>query len=95
MKKKVFLWIIGISLATVALVTIITTQIRINDKKEELRELEAKRDVLLKENERLEHDLAIDVTDDYIVQMMRKLGYRFPGETQVIFGEDDKSEAEN
>ena len=94
MKKKVFLWIACIVVACVALAMIITTQIRINDAEEERKKLEAERDALLAENERLEHDLNMDVTDEYIIRMMRKLGYYFPGEESITFKAGASSEDE-
>ena len=94
MKKKVFSWIIILTVVTVALVTVISTQIALHKEEERLRELEALRDQLLRDNERLEHDLNEDITDAYIVRLMRKLGYYFPGEKQVTFT-DTKTTEEN
>lgn len=94
MKKKVFLWIICLTVACVALAIIITTQLRLNDTEETIRELEAQRDRLLAENERLEHDLNQDITDAYIIRMMRKMGYYFPGEEVVVFGDTPTTEEE-
>lgn len=94
MKKKVFSWIIILTVVTVALVMVISTQIALHKEEERLRELEALRDQLLRDNERLEHDLNEDITDAYIVRLMRKLGYYFPGEKQVTFT-DTKTTEEN
>ena len=85
MKKKVLFWVIVLTVVTVALVTVISTQVALQKEKERLRELEAMRDQLLLENERLAHDLNEDITDAYIVRIMRKLGYYFPGEKQLTF----------
>ena len=85
MKKKLFLWVIGLTVALVAIATVITSQIKISEQEKQYEKLEAVRDGLLEENERLEHDLGLDVTDEYIVRMMRKLGYYFPGEKNITF----------
>ena len=93
MKKKIYLFAICITLAVVALVTVISTQIASGEKEEELERLRAQKEALLAENEKYEHDLKLDVTDDYIVRIMRKLGYYFPGEEQVIAdGNEEKNE---
>ena len=88
MKKKVYLITIVVALAVVSLVTIISSQIAMGESENELERLEAQRDALVLENEKLSHDLSLDVTDDYIVRLMRKLGYYFPGEQQIIAGEE-------
>ena len=75
-------------IAAVALVTVISTQIASGEKEDELARLRAQKDALIAENEKYEHDLSLDVTDEYIIRIMRKLGYYFPGEEQVVAGED-------
>ncbi len=85
MKKKIWFLIIITVVVLVAIVTVISTQIALSKEKERIRELEILRDQLLLENERLTHDLNEDITDAYIVRMMRKLGYYFPGEKQLTF----------
>ena len=85
MKKKVWFIVIIAVVVLVAIVTVISTQIALKKERERISELEAVRDKLLLENERLTHDLNEDITDSYIVRMMRKLGYYFPGEKQVTF----------
>lgn len=85
MKKKIWFITIITVVVLVAIVTVISTQIALSREKERIRELEAMRDALLFENERLSHDLNEDITDDYIIRMMRRLGYYFPGESQVTF----------
>lgn len=85
MKKKVFFWIIMLTVATVALVTIISTQIALKEQEERVRQLEEMREQLVLDNERLSHDLNEDITDAYIVRIMRKLGYYFPGEKNITF----------
>ena len=92
MKKKVLFWVIVLTVVTVALVTVISTQVALQKEKERLRELEAVRDQLLLENERLAHDLNEDITDAYIVRLVRKLGYYFPGEKQVTFTDPQTTE---
>ena len=88
MKKKVYLIAICLMIAAVALVTVISTQIASGEKEDELARLRAQKDALIAENEKYEHDLSLDVTDEYIIRIMRKLGYYFPGEEQVVAGED-------
>ena len=85
MKKKVFFWIIILTVTVVAIVTVISTQIARHEEEERLAELEAYRDQLLADNERLEHDLNEKVTDSYIIRLMRRLGYYFPGEKEITF----------
>lgn len=85
MKKKVWFIIIITVVVLVAIATVISTQIALSKEKERIRELEAMRDGLLLQNERLTHDLNEDITDAYIVRIMRKLGYYFPGEKQITF----------
>ena len=75
-------------IAAVALVTVISTQIASGEKEDELVRLRAQKEALIAENEKYEHDLSLDVTDEYIIRIMRKLGYYFPGEEQVVAGED-------
>lgn len=94
MKKKVLVWIIILTVVVVALVTIISTQIALSREEERIRELEALREELLADNERLSHDLAAEVDDSYIVRLMRRLGYYFPGEKQLTFT-DPKTTEEN
>lgn len=88
MKKKVYLIAICLMLAAVALVTVISTQIASGEKEDELERLLAQKEALLAENEKYQHDLSLDVTDEYIVRIMRKLGYYFPGEEQIIADEN-------
>lgn len=88
MKKKVYLIAICLMIAAVALVTVISTQIASGEKEDELVRLRAQKEALIAENEKYEHDLSLDVTDEYIIRIMRKLGYYFPGEEQVVAGED-------
>lgn len=88
MKKKVYLIAICLMIAAVALVTVISTQIASGEKEDELARLRAQKEALIAENEKYEHDLSLDVTDEYIIRIMRKLGYYFPGEEQVVAGED-------
>lgn len=85
MKKKVWFIIIITVVVLVAIATVISTQIALSKEKERIRELEAMRDGLLLQNERLTHDLNENITDAYIVRIMRKLGYYFPGEKQITF----------
>lgn len=85
MKKKVFFILIVLAVATVAIVTLISTQIALREEEEKMAELQAMRDALLADNERLEHELSLDVTDEYIIRIMRKLGYYFPGEKHITF----------
>jgi len=92
MKKKVYLIAICLMIAAVALVTVISTQIASGEKDEELARLRAQKEVLIAENEKYEHDLSLDVTDEYIIRIMRKLGYYFPGEEQIIADEDTDEE---
>ena len=87
MKKKVYLIAICLMIAAVALVTVISTQIASGEKEDELVRLRAQKEALIAENEKYEHDLSLDVTDEYIIRIMRKLGYYFPGEEQVVAGE--------
>lgn len=87
MKKKVYLIAICLMIAAVALVTVISTQIASGEKEDELARLRAQKEALIAENEKYEHDLSLDVTDEYIIRIMRKLGYYFPGEEQVVAGE--------
>ena len=89
LKKKVYLIAICIMIAAVALVTVISTQIASGEKEDELARLRAQKQALIAENERYEHDLMLDVTDDYIARIMRTLGYYFPGEKQTIASGDD------
>ena len=88
MKKKVYLIAICLMIAAVALVTVISTQIASGEKEDELARLRAQKEALIAENEKYEHDLSLNVTDEYIIRIMRKLGYYFPGEEQVVAGED-------
>jgi len=90
MKKKVYLIAICLMIAAVALVTVISTQIASGEKDEELERLRAQKEALIAENEKYEHDLSLDVTDEYIVRIMRKLGYYFPGEQQIIADKNDE-----
>ncbi len=97
MKKNLFFAIIIAVILSVAIITIISTQIALQEEKERLRELEALRDRLLLDNERLTHDLEEDITDAYIIRKMREMGYYFPGEKQITFVKtptttDDESE---
>ena len=85
MKKNVWLIIIIAVVVLVAIVTVVTTQIALQKEKERIATLEAYRDSLVLENERLLHDLDADITDEYIIRIMRKLGYYFPGEKQITF----------
>ena len=84
-----------LTIATVALVTVISTQIALREQEEKLRELQEKRDALLLENEKLVHDLGEDITDQYIVRLMRQLGYYFPGEKNVTFIDPPTTEGED
>ena len=95
MKKKVWFLIIIAVVVLVAIVTVISTQIALSKERERIRELEAMRDHLLLENERLLHDLDEDITDAYIVRIMRKLGYYFPGEKQLTFVDTPTSEEDH
>lgn len=90
MKKKIYLFAICLMVAAVALVTVISTQIASGEKDEELARLRAQKEALIAENEKYEHDLKLDVTDEYIIRIMRKLGYYFPGESQIVAGEDEE-----
>lgn len=92
MKKKVYLITICVAIAAVAIVMVITSQIAIGESDDELQRLTAERDALIVENEKLEHDLNLDVTDEYIVRIMRKLGYYFPGEKQFTATDADTKE---
>ena len=85
MKKKIWFITIITVVVLVATVTVISTQIALAKERERIRELEAMREALTLENERLTHDLNEDITDAYIVRIMRKLGYYFPGEKQLTF----------
>ena len=85
MKKKIWFITIITVVVLVATVTVISTQIALAKERERIRELEAMREALALENERLTHDLNEDITDAYIVCIMRKLGYYFPGEKQLTF----------
>ena len=85
MKKKIWFIMIITVVVLVATVTVISTQIALAKERERIRELEAMREALTLENERLTHDLNEDITDAYIVRIMRKLGYYFPGEKQLTF----------
>lgn len=85
MKKKIWFITIITVVVLVATVTVISTQIALAKERERIRELEAMREALALENERLTHDLNEDITDAYIVRIMRKLGYYFPGEKQLTF----------
>ena len=90
MKKKVYLIAICLMVAAVALVTVISTQIASGEKDEELERLRAQKEALIAENEKYEHDLSLDVTDEYIIRIMRKLGYYFPGEDQIVAEDQDE-----
>ena len=90
MKKKVYLIAICLMIAAVALVTVISTQIASGEKDEELERLREQKEALIAENEKYEHDLSLDVTDEYIIRIMRKLGYYFPGEEQIIADEESE-----
>lgn len=90
MKKKVYLIAICLMVAAVALVTVISTQIASGEKDEELERLRAQKEALIAENEKYEHDLSLDVTDEYIIRIMRKLGYYFPGEEQIVAEDQDE-----
>ena len=90
MKKKVYLIAICLMIAAVALVTVISTQIASGEKEDELARLRAQKEALIAENEKYEHDLSLDVTDEYIIRIMRKLGYYFPGEEQIVAGEGEE-----
>ncbi len=92
MKNKVVLYIISICILVVALTTIITVQINISELEEQKERLEAQKELLVDENERLEHDIAQDVTDEYIIRIMRKLGYYFPGEKVGIANSPENDE---
>ena len=98
MKKKIWFIIIIAVVVLVAIVTVISTQVALSKEKARIRELEAMRDELLLENERLTHDLNEDITDAYIIRLMRRLGYYFPGERQVTFADTpttDQTESES
>ncbi|MBR6769322.1 MAG: hypothetical protein IKM34_07545 [Clostridia bacterium] len=90
MKKKVYLIAICLMVAAVALVTVISTQVASGEKDEELERLRAQKEALIAENEKYEHDLSLDVTDEYIIRIMRKLGYYFPGEEQIVAEDQDE-----
>ncbi len=94
MKSKIFTRIILLAVVTVALVTIISSRITISEQEKKMARLEAQKEALLAENERLEHDLASDVTDEYIIRIMRQLGYYFPGEKQFTVTETPSTEEE-
>ena len=94
MKKKVYFTVIITVVVLVAIVTVISTQIALKKQKAKIAELEAYRSELLLENERLSHDLNEDITDAYIVRLMRKLGYYFPGEKQITFVDTPTTEKE-
>ena len=85
MKKRIWFTVIITVVVLVAIVTVVSTQIALSKERARIAELEAYRDSLLLENERLTHDLSEDITDAYIIRIMRKLGYYFPGEKQITF----------
>lgn len=94
MKKHLFLWVIVITIAMVSLVSAITLTLQYNESEKERKALETRRDLLAEENERLAHDLEREITDEYIIALMRKLGYAFPGEKVLIYSPDTTGKTE-
>lgn len=89
--KRVVFWVIAALLAAFAIASIIGIQFEINDRQEQKEALEAEKEALVAENERMEHDISMPVGDEYIIAIMRKLGYRFPGEDKITFDTEETS----
>ena len=94
MKKKIKInlavWIVCICLIGVAAVSIITLQIQINDKKEELDALKAERDAIAARIEEIKYELSKPIDDEYIIKIAReRLGYHLPGEVVYKFESSD------
>lgn len=93
LKKTVILAVV-LLLAVFAVATIVSIQFEINDMKEQKEALEAQKAALLAENEKMEHDISMPVGDEYIIAIMRKLGYRFPDEEKITFDSEQTGEGE-
>ena len=95
MKKKIKInlavWIVCICFIGVAVVSMISLQIRINDKKEELDSLRAERDAIAARIEEIKYELSKPVDDEYIIKIAReRLGYHLPGEVVYKFSGEDE-----
>ena len=90
-KINIAVWIVCIALIGVAIVSIITLQIQINDKKEELLAAKAERDAIIARIEEIKYELSKPIDDEYIIKIAReRLGYHLPGE--VVYRFEDRNE---
>ena len=94
MKTKMLLRIICLTVIVGALAIIISSRIAAYENEKKIAKLEAQKEALLLENQRLEHDLNEDITDAYIIRIMRKLGYYFPGEKNITVSDPEETTEE-
>lgn len=94
MKNHFLLWVIVITIALVSLVSVISLTLQYREVEKERAALQRRLAELMAENERLEHDINLDVTDEYIIAMMRKMGYYFPGEKIFTYHDSEETTEE-
>ena len=89
-KTGIVIWVICISLIMIALVSILSLQLQINDREEKKEALEKDIQDISERIEELKYEIAKPIDDDYIIKIAReRLGYHLPGEKVYVFDAKD------